>query len=96
MFFILDLFWPLSNVFMLVLGIVIAIKGVLKGWRRYVVLAVGLWLPVALGFSFLLGREHAYAYYPGAVYSVLAWTWLGWMIFTSEQEKTYQPAIALQ
>jgi len=95
-FYILDLFWPLSNVFMLVIGIVIAVKGVLKGWRRYVVLIVGLWLPAALGFSFLLGREHAYAYYPGAAYSVFAWALLGWMIFTSKHGKESTPALVLQ
>lgn len=59
LFFILDLFWPLSNVFMLVLGIVIAVKGVLTGWRRCVVLIVGMCLTLALLFILILGREHA-------------------------------------
>lgn len=95
LFFILDLFWPLSNVFMLVVGIVIAIKGVLTGWRRYVVLLVGLWLPFALGLSFLLGRENHYAYYPGAAYSVFAWGLMGWMIFNSDERPAVRPTLAI-
>lgn len=87
-FFVLDLFWPLSNLFMLVLGIVIARKGILKGWRRYVVLGVGLWLPFALGTSLLLGRDSHFAYYPGALYSIVAWTLLGWMVYEGDEEES--------
>ena len=84
-FFVLDLFWPLSNIFMLVLGIVIARKAALQGWRRYVVLAVGLWLPFAMATSIVFGRDTHFAYYPGALYSVIAWSALGWLVYEIEE-----------
>ena len=95
LFRVLDMFWPLSNVNMLVLGIAIAVTGRLKGWRRYVVLIVGLWLPVALGGSLLLGRENGAAFYTGCVYSTVAWALLGWMIYTSGpgEQKNVQLAL---
>ena len=94
-FFVLDLFWPLSNMFMLVLGVVIAVKGILIGWRRYVVLVAGLWLPFAFATSFLLGRDNYYAYYPGCVYSTFAWALMGWMIYTSERTQEKQIRFAV-
>ncbi|HUC81905.1 MAG TPA: hypothetical protein VMR70_13370 [Flavisolibacter sp.] len=90
-FMLLDNFWPLSNLFMLVIGIVVARKAVLKGWRRYVALGVGLWLPFAMATSLLLGRESHFAFYPGALYSFIAWTALGWMVYESEGTDTATP-----
>ena len=87
LFRVLDMFWPLSNINMLVIGIAIAVTGRLKGWRRYIVLLVGLWLPFALGASVLIGRDSHAAYYPGCVYSTIAWALLGWMIYASEPEQ---------
>ncbi|HVF81278.1 MAG TPA: hypothetical protein VM884_05070 [Flavisolibacter sp.] len=95
LFRVLDLFWPLSNVNMLVIGIAVALKGKLQGWRRYVVLLVGLWLPVALGSSVLLGRDNPAGYYPGCVYSAIAWALLGWMIYISGPEEQKGPQLAL-
>lgn len=85
LFFVLDLFWPLSNLWLLVTGIVIAVKGQLKGWRRYVVLVAGLWLPVAMGSMALFGRTPA-SFYVGGLYSVVAWALLGWLIYATEPE----------
>ncbi len=49
---LLDLFWPISMGMMLLVGIAVARVGKLGGWRRYVPLAVGLWLPLTA----LLGK----------------------------------------
>ena len=49
---ILDVFWPISMVMMLLVGVTVARVGVLRGWRRYTPLAVGLWLPLTV----LLGK----------------------------------------
>jgi hypothetical protein len=88
LFYILDAFWPLSNLFMLVIGIVIAVRGVLTGWRRWVVLFTGCWLPIALGFLYFVGRSNI-SLYVGGLYSVFAWSLLGWMIFiTDVKEET--------
>jgi hypothetical protein len=93
LFHVLDLFWPLSNAFMLVIGIVIAVRGVLTGWRRYVVLFTGCWLPVALGFVYLAGRTNV-SLHIGGLYSVLAWSLLGWMIFITDVKEEAELALA--
>lgn len=52
-FIFFDLFWPLSNIIMLIVGVkVLAIKG-LPGWKRYIPLATGFWFPLALLSSFM-------------------------------------------
>lgn len=56
-FFYIDLFWPISHVLMIVVGIVAIRAKVLLGWQRYVPLLMGLWLPFALGTLALLGRN---------------------------------------
>lgn len=89
LFFTLGLFWPLSNLFMLVVGVVIAKKAVLAGWRRYIVFAVGLWYPFTFGTSVLVGPASQLANFPSAVYSVIAWTLMGWLVYSGE-EKGFQ------
>ena len=46
-FKITDVFWPISNMFMLVTAVAIIRAKVLVGWKRFVPLAVGLWLPLS-------------------------------------------------
>lgn len=94
LFFVLDLFWPLSNLWMLVIGIVIAITGKLEGWRRYVVLATGLWLPVAFSSMMIFGRT-TISFYIGGIYSTIAWFAIGWMIFTSAATEEKELSFAL-
>lgn len=56
-FFYTDLFWPISHLLMILVGIVAIRARVLSGWQRYVPLIMGLWLPFALGALALLGRN---------------------------------------
>ena len=42
---LLDLFWPISNAWMLVTGTMVVIHKKWKGWKRYSVLLAGCWLP---------------------------------------------------
>lgn len=83
LFFVLDLFWPLSNLCLLVTGIVTAVTGKLSGWKRYVVLVAGLWLPIMISSMVIFGRNSTSLLIGGA-YSTIAWFVMGWMIFTSE------------
>jgi hypothetical protein len=82
LFFVLDMCWPLSNICLLVIGISIAITGKLRGWKRYVVLVAGLWLPVAFSSMIIFGRSNA-SLFIGGTYSTIAWFLLGWMVFNS-------------
>ena len=56
LFRIMDFFWPISNITLLVAGIIIAVKGILKGWKRFAVLIAGSWLPFSLIIFLLVGK----------------------------------------
>jgi hypothetical protein len=82
LYFILDAFWPIGNLCMLVSGITIAAQGVLKGWRRYVPLAVGLWLPIGLVLWAIFSRTPGMLLFSG-IYSTLTWSLMAIGIITS-------------
>jgi hypothetical protein len=85
LFWTLDVFWPLSNLMMLVVGIAVVMAKGLPGWRRYVPLAVGLWLPTALLTVQLFGRT-APVFLFGSAYSVIAWTLLAVAVLTAKEK----------
>jgi hypothetical protein len=94
LYFMLDAFWPIGNLCMLVSGITIAAQGVLKGWRRYVPLAVGLWLPIGLVLWAILSRTPGMLLFSG-IYSALTWSLMAIGIITSSGnigEVNQQPA----
>lgn len=57
LFIIADAAWPLSMLWMLVLGITIAVRGVLTSWRRFIVAICGLALPSSIILSVVSGTE---------------------------------------
>jgi hypothetical protein len=89
LFFIWDLFWPISNCMMLVTGIAIAAAGTLKGWRRWVPLVAGLWLPLTIVVKLTFPSE--YMAIIGGTYSIVLWTVLAWVAF--EQYQAAHPAL---
>jgi hypothetical protein len=98
LFFILDAFWPLSNLSMLVVGITVAVAKRLKGWRRFVPLVVGLWFPVLVVCMNLFGRAGISGTIAG-VYSAVAWSLLAIMVLTTKEEAAvvyeYKPVYQL-
>ena len=84
-FIFFDLFWPLSNIIMLIVGVtVLAVKG-LPGWKRYIPLATGLWFPLAmLSFSIHI---NVLSFFFGGIYSALAWGQLAIVIITTKKEQ---------
>ena len=82
---VLDLFWPISNLWMLATGITIVVAKVLMGWMRYVPLIVGLWLPLNLAFMSAMMGQTNLGMIVGGVYSALAWSLLGLVIFKQER-----------
>jgi len=79
---IIDFFWPISNITLLVAGIIIAVKGVLGGWKRYIVLIAGSWLPFSLIIFSLIGQETGSIIISGA-YSTIAWFGMGYLTWSS-------------
>jgi hypothetical protein len=81
LYFFLDPFWPISNFFMLITGITIIRLGDLNGWRRYVPLIVGGWLPLGIVLWVIFTRT------PGVLltlsaYSLIAWSLMAISIIT--------------
>jgi hypothetical protein len=89
----LDLTWPLSNAWMLVISITIIVVSRLAGWRRWVPFIVALWLPFALAMVFGIGRNDTTMLLPG-IYSAIAWFLLAYMIW-SASSVTEENALAL-
>ena len=83
-FMFLDLFWPLSNVIMLIVGVTVIVARRLQGWKRHIPLATGLWFPLAMLSSFIDNRLVSFLF--GGFYSVIAWTLLAFVIITSRKE----------
>ncbi len=85
LFFYWDLFWPLSNCLMFVTGITIAVAGQLHGWRRWVPLVTGLWLPVTLAVKIYLSPQ--YMAYIGGTYSLVMWTLMAYVAHVHDNHK---------
>lgn len=82
---VLDFFWPISNLWMLVTGITVVTAKVLNGWMRFIPLVVGLWLPVNIGFmSAMMGQTNT-GMIVGGLYSAIAWSLLGIVVLRQEQ-----------
>ena len=81
-FMAIDLFWPLSNLLMLVVGIQVIIANRIKGWKKYVPLVVGMWLPLAF---LSMAIESKNLMFPG-IYSAIAWSVLAAVVFTTEKQ----------
>ncbi|MCU0385444.1 MAG: hypothetical protein MUE38_05410 [Flavihumibacter sp.] len=71
-FYLFDLFWPISNVLLLVLTISIAFSGALKGWRKYLPLVAGCWLPVAMIIN-LHAANNRWLNYLVEVHATIGW-----------------------
>jgi hypothetical protein len=85
LFIILDAFWPISNLIMLVVGITVIRAKVLSGWQRFVPLVVGLWFPLtALGLIFV-GRD-APVMVLVPYYTAIAWSLLAIVVLTNQEK----------
>lgn len=89
LFRIMDFFWPISNIILLVAGIIIAVKGVLRGWKRYAVLIAGSWLPFSIIVFVLVGNRMGGIIISG-VYSTMAWFGMGYMTWKSRLDSDSQ------
>ncbi len=93
---ILDVFWPISMIMMLLVGITVARVGTLRGWRRYVTLAVGLWLPLTALLGKLMGlvlvnmststdNSMLYILVISGVYASVCWSLLAYLVWSTPQ-----------
>ena len=93
---ILDAFWPISMVMMLLVGIAVARVGTLRGWRRYVPLAVGMWLPLTALTGKLMGlalvnmaanadNAMLYVMVLSGLYASVCWSLLAYLVLSTPQ-----------
>jgi hypothetical protein len=82
-FFYIDLFWPLSNIIMLIVGITVIIAKRLQGWKRYIPFATGLWFPLAMS-SLRLGNASYSPMFVG-LYSAITWFLLAMVVMLHKE-----------
>jgi hypothetical protein len=94
LYFILDLFWPVSNIWMLATGLTVVTAKRLQGRMRYVPLIVGLWVPVTLPLIGIWGMQSPAMLISG-LYSTVAWTLLGVVVYQVHSKQTFlKPSMA--
>ncbi|MDO1448130.1 hypothetical protein Q0590_17785 [Rhodocytophaga aerolata] len=85
LYHLLDAFWPISNIVMFFFGIRVIWVKKLQGWKRFVPLLVGLWLPLSIVLSLVAGLTVSSMLISG-LYSAFAWAILGYVVFTSKPD----------
>ncbi|WP_247234883.1 hypothetical protein [Telluribacter sp. SYSU D00476] len=94
-FFYLDLFWPLSHLLMLPIGIMVTLAKGLPGWYRYIPLVQGFWLPVALGSKIAWGEVEG-SLYLGCVYSLVVWSIMNLILYRQSEKSGHDTSPILQ
>jgi len=90
LFFLLNFTWPVGGVFMMVTSIVIILAKRLKGWRRYIPLLAGLWFPQTI-LIYFIDRHSITLLLLSGIYSVVAFSLLGFILVTENKLTTMQP-----
>jgi hypothetical protein len=81
-----DLFWPISNAFMIVTGISVIKTRKVTGWKKYIPFIAGLWFPSMLIASAISGKIDSMPF--AALYSVIAWIALSVMVHNAVPRKS--------
>ncbi len=91
-FNVTDAAWPLSMLWMLVVGITVIVAKRLTGWQRFVPVLCPLWLLLALGGEAILGDAGGYI---GLAWSAVTWALLGYIVRESRERvgATPEPAV---
>jgi hypothetical protein len=92
-FNVTDAAWPLSMLWMLVVGVAVMRASRLPGWQRFVPLLCPFWLLIAIVGSITLGD--AVGGFLGFGYAAVLWVLLGYVIFDSRERVgvTSEPAV---
>lgn len=80
-FNVTDIAWPLSMLWMIVVGIAVMVAKRLSGWQRFVPLLCPLWLPVAIVGTIVFGETGGYI---GVGLAAVLWALLGYVVVRSD------------
>ncbi|MBB6018187.1 hypothetical protein ACFP9V_26140 [Deinococcus radiopugnans] len=86
LYMVTDLAWPLSMVLTLVVGVAAIVSRQLSGWRRFVPLFMGAFLPLMV-IQQALGAEVPYLF---DAHTILAWGLLGVTLITAGHPRPRQ------
>ena len=78
-----DFAWPLSMLWMVVVGVTVIVAKRLLGWQRFVPVLCPFWLPLA-ALGSVIGDEVGVV---GLGYSAVLWFLLGYVVFRSESRQ---------
>ena len=94
-YFILDLFWPISQVVLLAIGVTTVIVRTIEGKARFIPLIAGMWfVPVSILLMVVVGQNYLTMIISG-IYSAVAWLMLGWFCYSiGQRENLLVPARA--
>ena len=81
-FNVTDAAWPLSMLWMIVVGVTVIVAKQLSGWQRFVPLLCPLWLPIAITLSIALGDTVGGIV--GFGYAAVLWALLGYVVVRSD------------
>ena len=84
---LLDLFWPISNIFMFVTGLSILLAKELQGWKRLIAFIVGLWFPVTVVIIPIIFDHGQVTLVCVSFYSVVGWSLLGLAVYQTPGKK---------
>lgn len=82
-FNITDAAWPLSMLWMLVVGITVIGARRLSGWQRFIPLLCSFWLPIAIAGSMAFGDT--IGGFLGFGYAAALWGLLGYIVFDGRE-----------
>lgn len=92
-FAVTDAAWPLSMLWMLVVGITVISAKRLRGWHRFVPVLCPFWLLLAMGGSAAFGEAGGFL---GLAYSAVLWTLLGYVVRNGEERVGAVPEPAVR
>jgi hypothetical protein len=90
----IDLAWPFSILWMVVVGITVIRAKRLSDWQRFVPLLCPFWLPIAAIFGTIFGDKTGSVV--GFGYAAVLWGLLGYIVRTNSQQPaptTPEPAV---
>jgi len=92
-FNITDAAWPLSMLWMIVVGITVVVAKRLSGWQRFVPLLCPFWLPISIVVSIALGDTLGEIV--GFGVAAVLWALLGYVVRSDGQQTapTPEPAV---
>ena len=89
-FNVMDAAWPLSMLWMLVVGVAVVFAARMPGWRRFAPLLCGLWLPLGIPLQAVLGEQSGSVMFG---VSAVLWVLLGYAVRGGRTVQAPEPAV---